>query len=376
MEMVLFGSLLVVFHAYLGYPITLYLLGLLVHRKVHKVSIEPEVSLIIAACNEEARIAAKLENVLALDYPRKKLEVVVVSDGSSDKTNEIVRGFADQGVTLVECLKRRGKEYAQKEALARSNGDIVVFSDVATMMDHNGLSEIVANFADSSVGCVSSVDRVVGRDGTPCGEGLYVRYEMWLRDLESRVCSLVGLSGSFFAARREVCGGLEGNLQSDFRTLLASVEFGLRGVSDPAAIGYYRDLADNSREFDRKVRTVLRGITVFFRNIGLLNPFRYGLFSYQFFCHKLLRWLVPLFLVSALVANAVLCPESEGYFFFLLLQLLFYGVALVGRFPKLIPSRPLFRVPVYFLSVNLAIVVAWWQFLQGKRLVMWTPSER
>jgi len=133
---------------------------------------------------------------------------------------------------------------------------------------------------------------------------------MWLRRLESRAGSLVGLSGSLFAARKEVCEDFSGEMQSDFRTVLNSMKMGLRGVSDPLAVGLYQDTANQKREWDRKIRTVLRGLTVFFRHLDLLNSFRYGLFSYQLLCHKLLRWLVPLLLFMALVSNAVLYYRS------------------------------------------------------------------
>lgn len=171
--------------------------------------------MIITACNEERRIADKLENTPHSDYPRNKLQVIVASDGSTDETNEIVRSYAIHGIRLLAFPERRGKENAQKEALLRTTGEIIVFSDVATQLDSDGIIKI-ANFADPVIGCVSSVDRVIGRDGKPCGEGFYVRYEMWLRRLESEVHSLVGLSGFLFAARKEVCRDFSGDMQSDF----------------------------------------------------------------------------------------------------------------------------------------------------------------
>jgi hypothetical protein len=199
---------------------------------------------------------------------------------------------------------------------------------------------------------------------------------MWLRALESKVHSLVGLSGSFFAARRNVCRDFSGEVQSDFSTLLNSLKIGLRGVSDPRAVGFYLDVVDSRREFERKARTVLRGLTVFFGNLGFLNVFHYGLFSYQYFCHKLLRWLVPGFLALALVANAALAPGSAVYAMLLLAQFVLYSMALLGWFRKDLLSRSLFKIPTYFMAVNAAILVAWWRFLSGERLVMWTPSER
>jgi len=376
MEFVFDVSLFLVFHAYFGYPLTLMLLRSFRRKTVAKAPFEPPVSLIITACNEEIRIRDKLENTIALEYPREKLQIIVVSDGSTDSTNEIVRTYSSHGIELLDFMERRGKESAQKDAVLHATGDVIVFSDVATRLDPEGLREIVANFADPSVGCVSSVDRVIGRDGKPCGEGFYVRYEMWLRDLESQVNSLVGLSGSFFAARREVCRDFSGDMQSDFRTVLNSMRLGLRGVSDHAAVGYYQDISDNRREFDRKVRTVLRGLTVFFRNFEFLNPIRYGLFSYEYFCHKLLRWLVPLFLFVALAANAVLCLNSAVYTVILLFHIAFYSIALGGWLAKSPLSSPVLKIPIYFVTVNTAILVAWWRYIKGNRMVMWAPSER
>jgi hypothetical protein len=284
--------------------------------------------------------------------------------------------YAERGIELLTVRERRGKENAQREAVLNARGEILVFTDVATMIDPDGLRQIVANFTDPAVGCVSSVDRVIGRDGRPAGEGFYVRYEMWLRHLESKANSLVGLSGSFFAARREVCRDFSPEMQSDFRTLLNSMRIGLRGVSDAEAAGHYLDVADSQREFDRKVRTVLRGLTVFFHNLEFLNPMRYGFFAYQYCCHKLLRWLVPVFLFTALAANLMLAMESVRYLLLFLLHLGFYVAALGGWRSRALLGMLLFKVPAYFFMANAAIVAAWWKYLKGERMVMWTPSTR
>lgn len=374
--LVLFGSLFLAFFAYFGYPLTLILIGIFRRREVGRDGITPAVTLIITAYNEEKRIAEKLENTLALDYPREKLQILVASDGSTDATNGIVESHAGRGVELLHVRNRGGKENAQREAVQVARGEVLVFSDVATRLEPDGLKRIVANFADPSVGCVSSIDRVLGKDGRPGGEGAYVRYEMWLRGLESKVHSLVGLSGSFFAARREVCSDFSPDMQSDFRTLLNSMRLGLRGVSDPSAVGYYLDVGDSRREFDRKVRTVVRGLTVFFRNLEFLDPFRYGIFSYQYFCHKLMRWLVPLFLLAAFAANVAAIDGSWGFSALLAGQVCFYAVALLVLRSQAPPNHAAMKIPAYFVSVNVAILLAWWRYFRGQRLVMWTPSER
>ena len=368
-------SLFLIFHSYAGYPISLWLIGLFRTTRALVTETEfPFVTFVITAHNEEKRIASKLENTLALTYPREKLQILVASDGSTDGSNAIVEGKKDQGVELLAIEKRGGKESAQKEAVAAARGEIIVFSDVATILDPWGIERIVAGFADHAVGCISSEDRIIDEDGLPGGEGMYVRYEMGLRRLESRVNSLVGLSGSFFAARREVCNDFSENMQSDFRTLLNSIKMGLTGVIEPEAVGYYRDIADKSLEFDRKTRTIIRGLTVFFRHTELLNVFRYGLFSYQLFCHKLLRWLVPLFLIICFVSNAIVAFYSGAFLALFAAQLVFYAMAAVGIRREF--QDAVTRIPGYFLIVNASILVAWLRYLRKEEIVMWSPSKR
>jgi len=376
-EALFLASILLVFHAYFGYPISLLLLGLLRRKAPRRAPCLPCVTIIITAHNEQQKIGRKLDNTLGLHYPREKLQIIVASDGSTDATEEIVRGYRDAGVELLTIPERGGKENAQKEAVKLARGDVFVFTDVATMIDPDGLRQIVSNFADPSVGCASSEDRLIGKDGRVCGEGLYVRYEMWVRDLESRVNSLVGLSGSFFAARREVCQDFSGQMQSDFRTVLNCVRMGLRAVNDPGAIGYYEDIADRRREFDRKVRTVVRGLTVFFEHLEFLNVFRYGLFSYQYLCHKLLRWSVPFWLVVLFCSTSLLCLKGWPYAVALAAQILFYGLAFWGaKGDGRWSDNTLLRIPVYFVTVNSSVLVAWWRYIRGQRIVAWSPTRR
>lgn len=376
MKPLFFISSFLVFHAYVGYPLSLHLMSLVKTRRVRKSRGSPMVTMIITAHNEEQRIRRKIENTLSLDYPRERLQILVTSDGSMDGTDRIVEGYRSHGVELLSIRVRGGKENAQREAVRYATGEVLVFSDVATTLDPQGLKEIVSNFADPSVGCVSSKDRVIDQEGRAGGEGFYVRYEMWLRSIESKVNSLVGLSGSFFAARKEVCQDFSAEMQSDFRTVLSSMKLGLRAVIDPDVIGYYLDIADEKREFDRKVRTVLRGLTVFFRHLEFLNVFQYGLFSYQYLCHKLLRWSVPFLLSAAFLSNLMLIRDGWPYAVAFVAQVLFYGVAYRGwkRGPS--KGRSVLKIPTYFVTVNAAVVAAWWLYLRGQRVVMWNPSER
>ncbi len=375
-EIFLAVSFLFVFYAYFGYPLSLLLISIFQHKDVTRSLFLPSVTLIITAYNEEIRIGKKLENTLNLEYPKERLQIIVASDGSSDRTNEIIRGYSENGVELIEISNRQGKENAQKEAVKQARGDVIVFTDVATLLEPGGLNQIISNFADPTIGCVSSEDRLLSKEGTPSGEGVYLRYEMWLRRLESKINSLVGVSGCFFAARAEVCRDFSEKMQSDFRTVLNSIKLGLRGVTDPRAIAYYQDIMDEKHEFDRKIRTVIRGLTVFFRHTEFLNVIKYRFFSYQYFCHKLLRWLVPVFLFIAFLSNAILAWKSLLFLTLFIGQLSFYCLAVLGWKTDTLSSRAILKVPTYFLTVNASILVAWCKYLRGHRVVMWRPSER
>lgn len=371
LEVAFWCSVALVFYAYLGYPVALLALSCFRNRPVRKGLATRPVTFIITAYNEEQRIGDKIANTLAQHYPPDLLDVIVASDCSTDRTDEIVERYAGR-VRLVRAAERRGKESAQRLAVEAASGEILVFSDVATALASDGVANIVKNFADPTVGCVSSVDRFIDRDGRVGGEGAYIRYEMWLRALETRVNTLVGLSGSFFAARREVCRNWAVNRQSDFTTLLNAVDLGLRGISDPESVGFYRDIVDDRREFERKVRTVVRGLAVFAGHLRMMNPLGYGLFSWQLASHKLCRWLVPFGMIGAAVANILLASRSPFYGTTLLLQFGFYGAAAAGAWT----TRGLLRVPAFLVVANFAVLTAWFRYARGERIQLWAPSHR
>ncbi|MGB3398211.1 MAG: glycosyltransferase family 2 protein [Nitrospira sp.] len=376
MEWMFWGSIVFIVYAYAGYLLALVVLSCFRNRPVLAGDIQPMVSFVITAYNEEARIREKIENSLQQQYPRERLDIVVASDCSSDRTEEIVRSYATSGVRLVRAQERRGKEAAQKLAVSQTSGEILVFSDVATTLPPYGIANIVKSFNDPTVGCVSSVDQFVDAQGNLSGEGAYVKYEMLLRQLETKVNTLVGLSGSFFAARRTVCSPWADDLQSDFNTLLNSMKTGLRGVSDPRSVGYYKNLTDEKKEYQRKVRTVLRGIAVLMRSLPMLNPFRYGIFAWQLFSHKLCRWLVPFAMIGALVSNSVLAIDSVPYRVLLLAHVLFYMIAVAYAGCSWMPKSNVFRLPSFFVVVNLSILDAWMRYFRGDRVFRWEPSKR
>ena len=336
----------------------------------------PSMSLIVTAYNEEARIREKIENTLAIDYPRAALEVIVASDCSSDATESIAGQYASHGVRVVRATERLGKENAQLTALREARGEILVFSDVATQIPADALRRLAKYFATPRVGAVSSEDRFVGSDGVVAGEGAYVRYEMWLRRMESRVAGLVGLSGSFFAARKSICELWDILSPSDFNTALNCARAGKRAVTSPDVTGYYKDLADPRKEYQRKVRTVLRGITAIARHPDVLNPFRFGLFAWQVWSHKIMRWLVPYFLVALFAVSLPLASQGGIYLAALVAQLAFYAVALLAHFSGSVRKHALPKLIYFFVQVNISLADASVRFLSGQRMATWQPSAR
>ena len=286
----------------------------------------PALSLIITAHNEEERIQEKLENSLLIDYPDGLLEIIVASDCSSDSTDSIVESFGDQGVRLVRADDRKGKEYAQLCAIRKAGGDILVFSDVSTRIPADALRILALQFEDPRIGALSSEDRFVSNDGCVAGEGAYVKYEMWLRRLESDRAGLVGLSGSFFAARREVCEEWDIYSPSDFNTALNCAKKGLVAITCPEVVGIYSDVKDPGLEYRRKIRTVVRGMTAISRHPEVLNPVQMGLFAFQVWSHKIMRWGVPWFLLLFATLTLALAGEGLVYRVAFWLQVIFYGI--------------------------------------------------
>lgn len=375
MEILFWVALLGALYSYFLYPLVLLLLPKR-RAQVAQTQHWPALTLIVTAHNEAGRIREKLENCLQLDYPADRFELLVASDASDDGTDAIVEEFASRGVRLVRAAERKGKEWAQLQAIQAAKGEILVFSDVATQIPADSLRRLAADFQDPRVGAVSSEDRFVSADGQVVGEGLYVRYEMWLRRAESRVRGVVGLSGSFFAARSDVCQQWDIHSPSDFNTALNCARLGYVAISDPQLLGYYPALRDERREYQRKLRTVLRGITGLMRNLTVLNLGRFGLFSLQVWSHKVMRWLVPWFLLLLLVASVDLAAESWFYSLMLAGQLAFYALVVGGALSDRLRRFTLVKVPYFFVQVNVAIAHASLAFLAGRRVTVWQPSKR
>lgn len=365
-------------YAYAGYPLLLAFLRALPggNREpspgAHGRFGEPSVSMLIPVYNEEARIRDKLANVADLDYPPEKLEVIVVSDGSDDGTAAAVEPFVSRNLRFTELAERTGKAEALNHGLNLATREIVVFSDASILLRPDALRRLVRRFADPAVGVVSGEDRIAGGGG----EGLYGRLELLVRRLESDVGSIVGASGCFYAQRRSLCRPFPPGQAPDFLSVLSVVGAGYRAVSEPAAVGVMTSLSDPRDEFQRKVRTLIRGMTTLFANRRLLNPARHGLFSFELFSHKLLRWTVPALLAAAFATNAALASRHP-YRATMALQVAFYALAAAGAFfRESLGKHAAFRLPLYFTVVNASIVVAWARYLTGTRLEQWNPTRR
>lgn len=376
MELLFFLMAFGVVYSYAIYPLILKLTATRHVLRANAATDLPPLTLIITAHNEEKRLREKLDNTLAIDYPKDRLEIIVASDCSTDATDSIAQEYAARGVTLVRADQHLGKEYAQLCAIRASRHDILVFSDVATQIPADALRILAGYFGDERIGAVSSEDRFISDEGKVAGEGAYVKYEMWLRALESERAGLVGLSGSFFAARKSICDEWDTLSPSDFNTALNCAKAGLVSVSSPDVLGYYKDLKNPQKEYDRKVRTVLRGITALLRHTEVLDVKRFGLFAFQVFSHKLMRWAVPLCMLGTALTSLALYGEGWLYTLAVWVQLVFYGIAAWGWKSPAAQEKTAVRIVFFFVQVNVAIAHAWVKYLTGTRMTVWTPSQR
>jgi len=370
-------SLFLVVYTYIGYPLVLWILTKIRPPDVlkSKIKISPAVSVIITARNEADKIRNKINNTLTLNYPPSLLEVIVASDASDDGTDDIVKEYAAQGIKLVRARDRKGKEHVQGLAVAEAKGAVLVFSDAASILERDTVERLVQNFADPTVGAVSTEDVIVDTAGDPTAEGLYVKYEMWVRRLESRFHSLVGLSGSCFAVRRELCTDWSPTLASDFMGALRAARGGFRSVADPAARAKFPAVMSPRLEMPRRIRTFLRGITALMANLDMLNPFRYGRFAFQLASHKLLRFVAPFLLLTTLVMSGLLAGEQPFVVFFWM-QVSFYGLGVIGSIIPVLQRNRMIRVANYFTMVQWAMLLAWVKYAWGEQQVAWEPSRR
>ncbi|HWX39958.1 MAG TPA: glycosyltransferase family 2 protein [Blastocatellia bacterium] len=371
-----------ILYTYVGYPAGIWLLARLRRLKTARAPITPSVSVVLACHNEEANIAARLRNLAESDYPAGLLEIVVVSDGSNDRTVELANNCDLEHVRVVGYARLMGKAAALNIGVKIARGDVIVFADARQRFEPQAIRELVANLADPSVGAVSGQLQLGGADGSAIGEGAgrYWRYETWIRRSEADFDSCIGAVGAIYAIRRELWRTLPaGVILDDVYTPMQIALAGYRVVYEEKARAYDHVSATAGREFSRKVRTLLGNYQLCQSMPGLLSP-SHRLFV-QFFSHKLLRLAAPVLMLVLLASNAVIAASSVGapetlvYVAVLIAQIGFYlvvaiGWALSGRNSRL----PLVNIAYVFSLMNAAAIVGLLYFIVGKRDV-WARSE-
>ncbi len=384
--------LFILFYTYAGYGIVLWLLVKLKKtfspgkRMDVDVDFEPEVCLFVTAYNEKDYITRKVENSFALNYPKSKIQYLWITDGSNDGSTEMLQKY--ENMEVHHQPERRGKMHAMNRGMKFVNAPIVIFSDSNTILGKNSIREIVAQFSNKKVGCVAGEKRIVehaAEAAAGAGEGLYWRMESWIKQKDWELNSAVGAVGELFAIRTELFEDVEADtLLDDFIISLRIAQKGYKIAYAPNAYAEETASLNVKEELKRKIRIAAGGIQTILRLKGLLNPFKNGILSWQYFSHKVLRWAVAplsLFLLFFVNLFMVLNQTSAGNLFFynafFYFQLFCYLVAILGWFFENQKLRlKLFFVPYYFVMINYASVRGIFRYLKGKQSVNWEKSKR
>jgi cellulose synthase/poly-beta-1,6-N-acetylglucosamine synthase-like glycosyltransferase len=369
------------FWIYFGYVLFLRIASLFKANRVPPPADVPPASLIIAAYNEEPVIGDRIENSFELDYPEDKLEIIVFSDASSDRTDEIVERYAEKGIKLLRIEGRKGKTHCQNEGVKIATGEIIVFSDANSMYESDAILRLVCHFADQQVGCVSGELRYRGGETEVEGEKAYWRYEQIVKQLESNIASLVTANGAIYAVRKSLYDPLRGDAISDFVEPLKIVQKGYKVLYEPEAVAWETTAGATEKEFRRRVRIVARSFHSILRDsslLALLNPFRYGIFSLQLWSHKILRWFSGFFMVLSFALNILLIGHGWFYGVIMTGQAAFYLLALWGLVSEALLNRrapKLGHVAYYFCLSCYAMLIGVFLALRGRTIVTWKPSR-
>ena len=387
-KMVFWLSLILIFYSYVGYGILLWLIikikGNLKRFQPpsEKVIFMPTVALVVAAYNEEDYIKEKIENSLGLQYPSDLLELVFITDGSTDRTNEIISQYPS--IKLLFQPERRGKSAAMNRSISHINASIVVFCDANTLLNQECIIEIVKHYFDPRVGGVAGEKKIIqeGISGAAAaGEGLYWKYESFLKKLDSDLYSTIGAAGELFSVRKELFEPApEGTILEDFVQSLKICTKGYVLRYEPKAYAAEAPSASIKEEMKRKIRISAGAFQAMIILKELFNIFRYPVLSFQFISHRVLRWTIcPLALILLLVSNFFLVFTSSSGFYglILILQCLFYSMAIAGW---ILARREIklkvFYLPFYFLFMNLSVFLGLWRFLKNNQSVLWEKASR
>ena len=372
-------SIIFVFYAYFGYPLLLLLFTVINKKKYPEKTgrvdnFYPKVALLISAYNEEKVIEDKILNSLELNYPKELLEIVVVSDGSNDKTNEIAARYADKGVVLRYFEGRIGKTACLNRVVPLAKDDIIVFSDANSRYDKEAIKELVKHFADKKIGFVTGGTKYVAEEGNGIVNsiGLYSKIEQITKALESKISSPVGADGAIFAIRKSLYRPLKEYDINDFVIPLNIIKQGFKGIYEPEAFCIEKTSKGANGEFNRQVRITNRTIRAIVNNRELLSPFNHGAFSFQLISHKVCKLLVPYFLILLLFTNILLISSEFLYIAALIGQIVIYLLSWLGyRGYSLKGLSKLINMSHTFINVNYAILWGWIKYIQGEKYTTW-----
>jgi len=375
LESVFLTSLFSIFFIYIGYPVFLAIWSLFRSIPVIKKDVTPFVTIIIPAYNEEACIAKTLENKLNLTYPPDKLEIIVVSDASSDDTDAIVKRYEPDGVVLLRQENRGGKTAGLNNAVKLARGELIVFSDANSLYSKDSLNCLSANFSDESVGYATGKMMYVNSDMTHVGDGCtaYMKYENIIRSLETRVGSVIGVDGGIDMMRKTLFSPMRADQLPDFILPLQVAEKGYRVVYEPKAVLNESTLNSDSDEYRMRVRVSLRALWALFDMRQLLSIRAYGLFAFQLLVHKVLRYMCFFFLIAAYTSNFMIAGRHPVFLMMFVLQTAAYTAGVI--YPVLKKPHRLIYLCRYFILLNLASAHAFWNFIRGKKIVFWNPRK-
>jgi cellulose synthase/poly-beta-1,6-N-acetylglucosamine synthase-like glycosyltransferase len=373
-------ALVLLVYIYFGYPLVLTILAALSRKLEDSVNVPwPSVTLLISAYNESQVMAAKLDNALALEYPREKLEILVISDASDDGTDEIVQQYSRSGVRLVRQPLRMGKTAGLNLGVEQAGGQILVFSDANALYRPDAIRHLVRRFSNPQVGYVVGNARYIEKgveSSSAESEGLYWKLETYLKKKESLFCSVVGGDGAIYAIRKELYSPLLPTDINDFLNPLQIIVRGYQGVFEQAAICYEEAAEQFSQEYRRKVRIISRSLNALRRVPAVLNPFKNPKHWFLLVSHKLLRWLAPFFMILLFFTSLVLW-RFPVYRTVAILQIIFYSLAFLGWIWE--PKNRLgkvFSITFYFCMVNLASLIGCVKCLRGELSGKWAPPRQ
>lgn len=379
MNLILLNLVLFILYIYFGYFILVLVLGRIIRKTVLKADIEPHVTMLISAYNEERSIAAKIQESLELDYPEDKLRIIVISDGSTDRTDDIVRSF--RKVELIRVEGRVGKTEARNQALSIIKGDIIIFSDATTVYRQDVIRKIVRNFADPSVGMVTGhlIYQDPGKSQTGPGQALYWKYESKIKKAQTAMGTLTGSVGCLTAFRKELYTPLPGNIIEDFTEPLMFVMKGKRVVYEEEAVCYEETTKKSKAEWSMRIRVIRGGMRGLLFARQILDPFKYPVPFFQILSHKVLRWFVPVLMILIFTLNFLIVYQGRADWFsssLLWAQLGFYALGLFTFFWEGLGVKVrLASIPLYFIVLNAASLVALIKTLTSELESTWEPQR-